>query len=214
MSRDRGHEFWTRLRVTLTRLAQDRSRCMIAGAQDVPGTCHVFAGQIPGGMGEPALLEPRAYTLPAAHWPQGCSLVVRIVAPILRMRSGSAIASISTILPALTVKPTRANCRPPTVTTTPAEPLTSAGCNWERSQQCLSGNGICAADYRGGRWTRRAKIGPKHHVGVEHCDKPIEFIHAHALHRRGCQRLRDDTCGPDRTPDVGDGAIRGQKPLL
>ena len=48
---------------------------------------------------------------------------------ILRTRSGSAIASISTILPSTTVKPITANGRPASVTTTPAAPFTSAGCS-------------------------------------------------------------------------------------
>jgi len=40
-------------------------------------------------------------------------------------RSGSAIASISTILPSLTVKPMTENGRPARVTITPAPPLTT-----------------------------------------------------------------------------------------
>jgi CorA-like Mg2+ transporter protein len=54
----------------------------------------------------------------------------RTAAAILRTRSGSAIASISTILPSVTVKPRTAKGRPSTVTTTPAAPFTSAGCRW------------------------------------------------------------------------------------
>src|SRR5262245_26659003 len=49
-------------------------------------------------------------------------------AAILRTRSGSAMASISTILPPETTKPITTKGRPRTVTTTPADPFTSAGC--------------------------------------------------------------------------------------
>src|SRR6266498_4395194 len=54
---------------------------------------------------------------------------LRTAAASLPTRSGSAIASISTILPSATVKPITAKGRPPTVTTTPAAPFISAGRN-------------------------------------------------------------------------------------
>src|SRR2546430_16906937 len=57
----------------------------------------------------------------------GRLLVGEDPAAILRTRLGSAIASISTILPPATVKPITAKGRPATVTTTPAAPFTSAG---------------------------------------------------------------------------------------
>lgn len=53
----------------------------------------------------------------------------RIALAILRTRSMSAIASISTILPLATVNPITAVGRPPTMTTTPAAPFTSVGCS-------------------------------------------------------------------------------------
>ena len=51
----------------------------------------------------------------------------KTTAAILRTRSGSAIASISTILPPATVKPITVMGRSPNVTTTPAAPFTRAG---------------------------------------------------------------------------------------
>ena len=51
-----------------------------------------------------------------------------IEAVILRTRSGSAIESISAILPSTTVKPITVMGCPRRVTITPAAPFTSAGC--------------------------------------------------------------------------------------
>jgi drug/metabolite transporter (DMT)-like permease len=57
--------------------------------------------------------------------------LARTSAAMTPTRSGSPIASISTIRPARTVKAITASGRPLTVTTTPAAPLTTAGCSTE-----------------------------------------------------------------------------------
>jgi hypothetical protein len=74
-------------------------------------------------------------------------------AAIRRTRSGSAIASISTILPAATVKPTTATGRPRMLMTTPAAPFTIAGRDNE-----LPGTGVFARSPNGTAavdWARR-----------------------------------------------------------
>jgi hypothetical protein len=74
-------------------------------------------------------------------WPCGYASA-RTAAAIRRTRWGSPKASIATILPAATVKPRTANGRPPTVTTTPAAPFTSAGC---RSAARFAARDACPA---------------------------------------------------------------------
>jgi len=105
---------------------------------------------------------------------------VRTAAAILRTRSGSAIASISTILPSETVNPITANGRPATVTTTPAAPHKCGAQLRGRvgEHECLAGYGICATDHRRGRGALGAPVGAQHDIGIEQRNEGIEITAA------------------------------------
>src|SRR6266704_6515098 len=113
----------------------------------------------------------------ASGWPRGYSSV-SAAAVILRTLSGSAITSISAILPSATVKPITVTSRPCTVTTTPAAPFTSAGRRWAAARpgehECPPGYGGCAADRQGGCGALGAGVGSQHDAGIEHGDGGVE----------------------------------------
>ena len=106
---------------------------------------------------------------------------LRTAAAILRTRSGSAIASISTILPSVTVNPITAKGRPPTVTTTPAAPFTRAGRSRrarERDQRACPATAAAPRTTTGGAGAPGAEVGSQHDVGVEQRDEGVEVAPA------------------------------------
>src|SRR5664280_576892 len=95
---------------------------------------------------------------------------------ILPTRSGSAIASISTILPSTTAKPITLTGRPSILTITLAAPFTRAGyrrvdgrpSKERRPHACLAGDRGGPVDHHGGRAAHETRVDAQDDIRIEH----------------------------------------------